>query len=782
MSDWHHFTGKPVYVIVFWLGVIAFGVMGYLEVPRDLFPDTMPPQVAVVTVMRGASAEDVNRLVTSIVDREIKGLTGLKKVTATSKDEISSINAEFEYGKNLGEAVNDVLTAVSRARRQLPVGVEEPQLFRITEANRPLLTLSIRPRDSQQHNIIEVRQVVENDLKELLLRLPGIGRVDVFGAHEAEVSVRVNHARLREYDLSIDNVVAILAASNLSVPGGYQETARGEVLVRTVAEAQRPSDLARLPIRVVKGGVLTLGDIASISLAMKNPRSLYHGDGEPAVALNVLKPEGGNSLEGILAVKSALPVLERKYPHLQFSVTTDQQPIIDKNFAGMTGSLFSAVWLTMLVVLVLLLEWRTALIVGVSIPLSFLTTFAFLLFSGYTLNMVTLSGLIIAVGMVVDASIVVVENVLRRLQGGEPGPQAVTAGTREVLFSIFGGTLTTVVVLVPLMFTGGYVQQTMRPLSLTISTTLIGSFVAAVTAVPLLLRWFFAGTTRDEAAAESCWHHRLTSPIVALVNGFLDAITEAYLWLLRLALYLRVFVLLASVAAFVLTVNLAMPLVGMELMPRMDTGLLTIRLDLPTALSWRQCREVLQRVEMVLKREPQVRHISSVMGAEPGQISFGAGGQLLQQVEMQVTLTTRDQRTTTIWEIMERWRGELAAIPEIVSAAVIEYGATPVSTTRAPIDVMITGRDPRVLDRLGRELLTRLKTIKGLRDLRPNWTCTKLERMYHPHLSVALQAGLSPKRLGELLQVAFSGRVVTKLKMEGFLDLPIRLDLGHESR
>ena len=768
---------KPIYSIVFWLLVVILGLMGFTGVPRDLFPDTVSPQVAVVTVLRGASAEDVNRLVTTPLDREIKGITGLKKVTGTSKDEISSINAEFDFDKSLGEAVNDVLTAVSRARRQFPAGVEEPQLFRITEANRPLLTLSVRAKDPSRHDLISVRQVVENDLKEEILRLPGVGRVDVFGAHEAEVAIRFDHHRLREYDLQPEVLLAVIGAANVSVPGGYQETGQGEALVRTLSEAVTPEQLAQMPIRVAKGGILRLGDVASVSLSMKTPRSIYHGDGEPAIAMNVLKPEGGNSLKGILALKEHLPRLQERFPHLVFAVTTDQQPIIDKNFAGMTDSLFSAVWLTMLIVFVMLLEWRTSLIIGVSIPLSFLTTFAYLYFSGYTLNMVTLSGLIIAVGMVVDASIVVVENVFRRIQTGEAGSTAVSSGTSEVLFSIFGGMLTTVVVLIPLMFTGGYVQRTMRPLSITISTTLIGSFLAAVTIVPLLMKWFF-DTTGARGAAAPTRFQKLMRPVELVVNWCLNSCSEAYLLLLRLALKARFLVLVVCVVAFGFTVKTAMPIVGMELMPRMDTGLLTIRLDLPPRLSYQDCQRVLGQVETVLTREPSVLNISSVMGAEPGQVSFGAGGQLLQQADIQVRLTTRDVRAKTIWNIMEAWRMEMARIPEILSTSVTEYGATPVSTTRAAIDVVLKGRDPRVLSQLGDDVMRKMSGISGLRDLRRQWTLSKPEMVFRPNLAVAAQLGLSPKRLGDFLQVVFSGRIVSKLKLEGFLDLPIRSDLG----
>lgn len=206
--------------------------------------------------------------------------------------------------------------------------------------------------------------------------------------------------------------------------------------------------------------------------------------------------------------------------------------------------------------------------------------------------------------------------------------------------------------------------------------------------------------------------------------------------------------------------------------------MLTIRLDLSPTLSYRNCQSALNAVENILKKEPNVLHISSVTGAEPGQISFGAGGQLLQQAELQIQLTTRDLRKKTIWAIMGDWREALSKVPQINAFSIVEYGATPMSTTRAPIDVILTGRDPRILDSMAEEILPKLNQIKGLRDVRRQWSFSKPETVFHPDLAIAAQLGVSPKRLGDFLQMVFSGRVGAKLKMEGFLDLPIRFDLG----
>ncbi len=763
---------RPVYVIALWLIIGTLGLRSYFLMPIDLFPDTVPPQIVVMTVVRGASAEDVNRQVSSLVDRELKGLTGLNRVTATSRDEISSVNAEFVYERNIGDAMNDVINAVTRIKGQFPAGAQEPQIFRVTDANRPLLTLAVTPKTGSGLDLKAVRLLAENDLKEELLALPGVGKVDVFGANQAEVLIRLDHDRLRRYGITPEAVLSALGAGNLSLPGGYQQSGGRESLVKTLQEARTPDELAALPVRVRGGGVLTVGDVASISLARQEPRSFYHGNASPAIALNVLKPEGGNSLTGILAVKKHLPTLGELFPGLSFAVTTDQQPIIDVNVAGMKDALNSAVLLTMLIVFLVLVEVKSSIIIGISIPLSFLSAFAFLYYTPFTVNMVTLSGLIIAVGMVVDASIVVVENVERHVRKSEEVETGVVRGTQEVVFSILGGMLTTVVVLIPIMFVGGYPQQVLRPLTMTITATLVGSFLAAVTIVPVLLkRLFWNGAARPPAGG---WQQRT----MQFMETLLGAVAEWYLALLRLALKAPLTTFLLSLLLLVGTARLTLPLVGRELMPRMDTGMITVRVDLPPAMPRAEAETVIGAFESVMREEPQVISLSTVAGAEPGQISFGAGGLLLQQAEIQVRLTTRDRRSTTIWEIMNRWRGRFAKIPGPTAFSVTEFGATPMSTTRAPIDVQITGRDPRILERLADAVRSELMAVSGLRDLRVQWSMSKPETHFTPEADISMRYGLTARAIGDMLGMTFTGRIPTRLKMSGYLDLPVRVDIG----
>lgn len=770
---------RPAWSVAFWLLVSALGIISYHLMPIDLFPDTVPPQIVTMTVVPGASAEDVNRRVTTLIDRELRGLSGIKNVVAISRDEVSSVNAHFEYDVDMAAAMTDVINAVSRLTRRFPSGTQPSQFFRITDANRPVLTLALSPSAGSSLDLKAIRLLAENDIKEDLLRLPGVGKVDVFGANQPEVLVRMDIERLRQFRLSPTQVLQAIGAQNVSLPGGYLETDGRESLVKTLNEARTPQELAELPIRVEQGGIIKLGDVASVTLGIKTPRSIYNGDGRPAIALNILKPEDGYAVAALSSVKSYLSELQKRYREIDFAITTDQEPIISVNVAGMKDALFSAVWLTMLIVLIFLQNLRAAVVVGISIPLSFLTAFAFLYFTPFTINMVTLSGLIIAVGMVVDAAIVVVENSWRHLNAEKHSFSALVKGVEEVIFSIWGGMLTTIVVMIPIMFVGGYVQQVLRPLSMTITATLLGSFIAAITVVPLLLRKMaVAETEADLTKFSGVDDSGLISRFYHQVDRGLNFVTEIYLKLLQLGLRIRWTLVISSVVLLIITVRLVLPMIGRELMPRMDTGIITVKADLSPSTGIDGVASVIDKIQQIIMRNQHVLNVSTVAGSEPGQVSFGDGGQLLQQLDIQVRLTTRDRREQTIWQIMKEWREEFALIPELINYSVTEFGATPMATSRAPIDVMVSGRDPVILSQLAVNIEKNLRQIKGLSDLRLNWSRSKPETHFVPDLSLTGRYQTSPQVIGEFLGLSLTGRSPSALKMQGFIDLTVRAEIG----
>ncbi|MGQ9796461.1 efflux RND transporter permease subunit [Desulfosoma sp.] len=763
---------NPWAVLVGSLIVAVMGLKAFMTMPVEYFPDTNPPQAAVIIVQPGAAAVDVNRRITEVVEKELSSLSGLTKLSSTSRDEVASINVQFGYEKPIGEAVTDIQNALSRIRADLPEDILEPRIYRITDATRPVITLSVRPKPDAHLSLAQVRLLVDNDIKDELLRLPNVADVDTFGGHKLQVNVWLDRDRLEAYGLTPQDVVTAVSEYNITAPAGFMESARSERLVKTVGEFQDLLDVENVVVKQSRDAYVRLQDVARVELGTEDLRSLYHGNGKEAIGVNVLRAEGGDVLGAIHAVKKALPTLEKKYPQLDFDITNDQEPLIERNTSGMRSSLYMSIMLTVVIIFLFLADLSTSAISLVSIPLSFLFALSLLGLTGHTLNVVTLSGLIIATGMVVDATVVVVENIHRHQQLCPEEPiRCVEGAVGEILLSITAGLLTTVVMLVPIMFAGGYVQQVMRRFTLTLCYALVGSLLVAVFVVPpVALRLLRHPSGRPQRSRN--FLERMAIPF----NRGVEKLANLYVVTVRQALRRRWLFVGFAVAAFLLTMRLVPPLIGRDLMPPMDSGFVNVDFELPPSASVRRVEEVLRSVEDIIQKEPSVRMISSVVGSEPGEVSFGAGAQTAQKVSMIVTLTTRDQRDRTIWEIQDAWRKEIAEIPGLRSLQIYEYGATVMSTSRAPVDLVIMGgHSPSILWHSAGELRRRLEGISGLSDVVPGWWPDKEEVRVEVDPRIARVYGTTPGQVARWIRLAVGGMPASGLRLHGFLDVPIRV-------
>lgn len=730
---------QPHLIAALAMAITALGGFAFWNTPTDLFPDTVPPQVAVVTVEPGASARDMSDQVTEVLEKELSTISGVRRVTSTSRDEVSSINVEFLYAKPIGEAVVDIQNAVARVQSDLPEEIQQPRLYRITDATRPLVTLALSPRDDSLKDLADIRLLAENDLKDELLAIGGIADVEVFGGHQPEVTVRIDREALSAHGMTLSQVLGTLERQNVSAPAGTVYGDTREYLINVVGEFSSAQALEGLALNAGGGRQIALRDIAEVSLEEADTRSIYHGNGRPAIAVNLLRAENGATIEAIDNFKKTLPRLERRYSDLRFEIADDQQPLIDLNVSGMRSSLVQAVALTVLVIFFFLSNVRAAITVSAAIPLSFLTALVVLWFSPFTLNMVTLSGLIIAVGMVVDASVVVLENIHRRhadAPDGDPA-QAALAGASQVALPVTAGMLTTVVVLVPVIFTQGYTGRIMTPLNIMIISTLIASLLVSLSVIPPIAARLFARPRRN---AETGRQSR------APVEKILGPLTTFYVGLVKRALRHRWLFMIAAMIFLILTMRLVKPLLGGEQMPPMDTGIAIVEFDTDASSSPDEVEAALNRVEEMLQRSPEVKTISAVVGSEPEAVSFGAGAATTQSAKLTIHLSQRDERDADIWQIEERWREELRSMSGIRTFRVSEYGATPVSTTKAPFDVILSGSDPEVLDRLADQALSRLRGTPGLIDLRRSWYLDKEHQTVRVDPALARLHGTSPPK------------------------------------
>ena len=752
---------NPYAVIALALTVVVLGFAAYRTARQDLFPETAPPQISVSVTWAGATADDMVEAVTEPLEKELASLEGVLRLTSNSGDGMAAVTVEFAYGASRGEVLTEAENALMRAASLFPAEASRGEVRWIDEANRPVVLLALSPAPGSPLSLREIRLLAEKDLTESLLNLPGVARVEVFGGASPQVTVEADRNRLEAYGLTLADVRAALAARNVKKPAGRLTAGAVEESFALEGRFASPRDVADLPLAAPEGSILRLGDVASVSFGDGQRRSLFRGNGRPAVALSVLRGTGADTVRTIEAVKAHLSELEARHRSILFSVVDDQQPLIDVNIAGMRGALLQALILTVLVIFVFLADWRSALTASLSIPLSFLSGFIALKVTGQSLNMVTLSGLIVSVGMVVDASVVVIENIHRHGGEGLTAAEAARRGTDEVALSITGGMLTTVVVLIPLFWAGGYTGQVLRPLALVIATTLVASLLAALTVIPL-------------AATVTAGGKGPLPRLERLTEGFLAATSRLYLGL-TVAVLRRPRRSLALFALFaVATVRLVVPLLGAELMPPMDTAIATVTIETPADASPEEVERVLEEVESVITTTEGVVMMAFAAGAEPGVTSV-RGGSTPQEASLTVHLVNRTERRESIWQIQQEWREALAGLGGLKSFRVSEYGATPLATTKAPLDVILSGPDAAVLDELGDAVLGRLTEIGGLTDLRRSWHFDKEELLFSVNADRAAYEGVAFAAVAEEASNALNGALAGRLRLDRFRDIPIRV-------
>ncbi len=298
----------PYLVLSVVLVVAVMGSFAYMDIPTDLFPETVPPQVAVITVEPGASAKDIADKVTRSIEKELGSLAGLKRVTSVSRDEVSSINVEFLFSKSMGEAVIDVQNAVARVRGNLPSDIREPLLYRITDATRPLMTLALSPGPDSLKSLSDIRLLAENDLRDDLMAVAGVGDVQVFGGHKTEIEIRVDRDALAGHGITVTDVITGLARQNVAAPGGIVYGARQEYLLKVSGELSGLRSIEELPIGVGPGKQILLRDVAKVMAGESDLRSRYHGNGTEAVAVNLLRPENGDTVKALTEIKKNLSI------------------------------------------------------------------------------------------------------------------------------------------------------------------------------------------------------------------------------------------------------------------------------------------------------------------------------------------------------------------------------------------------------------------------------------------------------------------------------------------
>lgn len=751
------------------IAALIFGTLAYISLPIQLFPETAPPLVNILTSYPGAAALDVADLVSDPIEQEAAALEGVYRVSSTSQDGLSLVAVEFDYSQSVDLAAVDVQNAISRIRNKLPREISEPQVLKFSTSDRPILTMGLRAQ-----NMVETRRLAEDVLAPELQRLKGVALVDVFGGYQPEISVAIDRNRLEAYHLDLPAVVNAVKNHNISLPAGQIRSEGRQYTFRIDEQSRTLQDIAQIPIYLPAGKIIRLRDIAEIRQGAAEDQSRFRVNGQAAIAMQIFKQDEANTVEVVERAQKKFAEIGQRYPEMELIEGEESASFTRQVVDNMLGSVWQALFLAAIIIFLFLGSLNRGLVVAVSMPLSFLLTFAGMKLFAIEVNMVTLTAIILAVGMVVDGSVVVLENITRRFREENLSPfEAALEGAKEIQFAVIVGNTTTLTVLIPLLFLYGFIGKTFGPLAATLIIAFVSSLVVALSLVPLLTQLVTGKDPRWEK-----WAEKLSHPW----NKAMDALRNLYVWLLDRSLRRRGLVVLGAIVIFVISLIL-LRFQGMELLPKMDGGSTFVTVETPSGSSLDETEEVMREVEKIILEEAEVVRITNQMGFEPGMHSFGGGGvQGPTQGYISITLTPRTDRKESIWEIQERLRQKLTRIPNIQNLVVRESGSTAKATTASSITVSIKGEDPLVLDTLGQKVMHSLRSVPGVVNPYRSWRMDQRNIALTLNTDRALEIGLSPALAAARLNQSLDGMSAGIFRGELGDDTPIRVRYASDFR
>lgn len=736
----------------------VMGVIGFFSMPMNLFPDANYPQVIVIISEPGATAGDIEDKVTRPVEKALYSISLVRTVRSTSQDGMAAVAVEFDYAKDLDSAATDVANTLKKIEASLPPDVLPPRIFKVSDATAPVFTLAISPKNGSNLDLSKLRQLADNQIKEAFLRIPGVGDVEVFGGYHPGIDVDIDPVKLRQFGITLSNVILAIRQQNLNIPNGLILRSKDQIKLKTFGEKADVSQLGSIVVTTRDRTPVPLKDIASIRVGYKDRQSLFMGNGKEAIGLNILRPEKtGHVTVTIAAVEKALPQIKASFPEVEFQVADTQKNLIETSIKNMAEALRDSIIMTVAVIFLTLASVRLASLAAVSIPLVCFMAFAGMYLLGYELNIVTMTAIILSVGLLVDDTIVVIENIQRHVARGDKTiRQAVIDGLNEIVLADWAGTFTTIIVLVPIMFVGGYSERILKPLTVVLSLTLLSSLIISVTIIPLVAGKLVSGTKKMNFLEKGA----------ALVDRFIvGPLRDFFASVVAYALKRRLPFIAVAMAALMVSMK-QMPLVGRDLMPSMDTGIVKVAFKMEANTSIDEAQRVATQLERVLHEIKGLEMTSLEIGTEPGVISFGTG-RTPQDGIITAHYVDRFHRKKTIWEIESLIRKRSYLIPGITSVSVYDFGATPLSSIAAPVDIMISGPDASVLDKLADQVLKRLSTVKGLTSIERSWTWDKREAVLLIDPQKAALYGTTVQDISNQIRTAVEGQRASILRVPG---------------
>ncbi len=749
--------------------LVVLGAISFTRLGLDFFPDLEFPTVSVITSYAGASSEDIENVLTRPLEQVVSSVNRVKKVTSQTSEGVSVISIEFEWGTNLDFAAQDVRDQIGLYEQYLPEDAAEPLVVKFSFSQFPVIFYGI----TSDIPAMRLKTVIEDEVAPRLERLDGVASARVFSMDEREILVDVDRSALESRGLTLDQVMMALRAENLNLPAGSIVERHSDILVRTMGEFRKLDDLRRTVVGVTATGEpVYVSDIAEVKDTLKDMRYVARIQQQNGVYLIVSKRSGANSQQASSAVKREISALLATLPgNPAFHVAMDQGDMIEQVTSNTIQNAWVGGLLAVGLLFLFLRNWRPTFVISLAIPLSIISTFIALYAAGYTLNMLTLGGLALGIGMLVDNAIVVIENVYRHLEEGEGADQASIAGASEVGMAITASTLTTIAVFFPMIFASGITGKMTQALGLSIAFSLIASLFVALTVIPLSTSLVFRSPKSLRSIAKAP-EERQFARAKALYRKWLEKALHHRRWVVGGAA-------IALVGAFAIV-----PFMGTEFMPAQDRDMLLLKVRMPVGTALDETNRVVGMVENIMAAMPEITMISAQVGSQVEQDASDAASSFsnagTHEGILWVGLVKRDRRKESDLQILERIRQKLPRLKDVKFEA-IDMSQMMLGGASAPVEIKLFGKDLQVLRDQADRIVGLIADVEGVRDLTHTLASGKPEVQIHIDRERAYRLGLTVYQVANTVQTATLGKVATRYR-EGSDEIDVRLRFQEKYR
>ena len=755
---------RPVLIIMAALIIVILGGISFSRLSIDLMPDITYPTLSISTGYEDASPEEVEELITRPIEEAMSAVPGVEEVTSVSAEGRSSVRVTFSWGIDLNEAANDIRDRLDRVIPRLPDDAERPRLRKFDLASFPILILGV----ASNLDPIQVARILETQVKNRIERIPGVASLDIRGERTREIHVNLNAEKIKALGLPIDKLIDRIKEENVNLPAGSIEQGLLDVTIRTPGIYNSLDELRNTVVAIQEGVHIQLKEIASVEDSWEKVTRIVRVNGKPGVRLSVNKQSGKNTVDVAAGVLREIERINQDIPQLLIISIIDTSDYIKRSITNVGSIVLYGGALAVLVLLLFLRNIPSTAIIATTIPISVIATFALMYFYGFTLNLMTLGGLALGVGMLVDNAIVVLENIFRLKESGQDSVSAAVNGSQEVIAAVIASTLTTLVVFLPLIFVRGMSGVMFKQLSYVVGFSLACSLAVALTLVPMLASRVgrVKGSKKNATPAQKGWFFRITDP-------FFWRLEDGYKEFLGFALSHRLIILGSTVLLLIGCVFL-IPMVGVELMPAADEGEVRVNAEMAVGTRLELVDQTFRKIEPIIQASvPEIENTVLFMGGSSWRARGGNTG------SMRIALKPIKMRTRSSEEIAADLRRKLAFIPgaKVTTRAGRGLFLLRIGTGGDDrIQLEIRGHDLETSDALARRVDEMIRNVPGITDTRISRETGTPEELILIDRQKAADMKLSVSKIAKMLQTVLSGSSAGNFR-EGGSEYRIRIKL-----